>query len=461
MSQKAEKAKAAPLPGCGSCEDSPAKRRGLAARPQRATARTDGEGADAPLGIYAKTAAAPVKGVALVWADTGEETGEVVAYERKGEGFKVHVNSQMARAERYALKAVVNKILPKSRTSKCMRWRVPKQSLQVLKSVEFNKAFYSGLQICASVWDCPICSGKITERRRVELTGAVAVAKGMGWQVMLLTCTVPHGLGDELSPMLDQMMDAWRKTTSNRKGKSVRAAICLEGTVRALEVTDGANGFHPHFHVLLFISSDVTTDTVQEYFRPLWQDACVKAGLPRPSDAHGVRVDDGTYAAAYASKWGIESELTKGHSKKGKHDSMTPWDLLRCYLATKCERSRKRFIIYSEAFKGRRQLYWSNGLKAKLGVGDLTDEELAHQEEERATLLSELTDDQWRAVLHTRSESALLDVAENHPEAFDAFLEGVEGLARASGMPDGPCVAGASGKPVAGPKIGTIEEMTK
>lgn len=123
---------------------------------------------------------------------------------------------------------------------------------------------------------------------------------------------------------------------------------------------------------------------------------------------------------------------------------MTPWDMLRCYLATKCERSRKRFMIYIEAFTGRRQLYWSNGLKAKLGVTDLTDEELAHQEEERATLLSELTDDQWRAVLHTRSESALLDVAENHPDALDSFLEGVEGLARATGMGAGPCVAGAA-----------------
>lgn len=461
MSHPAAGAKAAPLPGCSSCEDHPGRTDARAARPQRATARTDGAGAGAPLGIYAKTASAPANGPALTWADTGEETGEIVPFERKGEGFKPHVSPQMARAERFALKAVVNKFMPASRTAKCMRWRVPKQVVQVLKSLEFNKAFYSGLQVCASVWGCPVCSGKITERRRVELVGAVATAKGMGWQVMLLTLTVPHGLGDELNAMLDNMMAAWRKTSSDRAGKAVRAMIALEGTVRALEVTDGSNGFHPHFHVLLFLSSNVTTETVQNAFRPLWQQACVKAGLPCPSDAHGVRVDDGSYAAAYASKWGIESEVTKGHSKKGKQDSMTPWDMLRCYLATKCERSRKRFMIYIEAFTGRRQLYWSNGLKAKLGVSDLTDEELAHQEEERATLLSELTDDQWRAVLHTRSESALLDVAENQPDALDAFLEGVEGLARATGMGAGPCVAGAAPKTVRGPKIGQTEETTK
>ena len=113
-------------------------------------------------------------------------------------------------------------------------------------------------------------------------------------------------------------------------------------------------------------------------------------------------MDDGSYAAAYASKWGLESEMTKGHAKKGKHDSMTPWDMLRCYLATKCERSRKRFMVYIEAFTGRRQLYWSNGLKAKLGVGEVSDEELVHEQKEDAGVLAELTDEQWAGAVRGR-----------------------------------------------------------
>ena len=122
----------------------------VARRGQRLRVRAPGDGA-AALGIYAKTASAPAKGPSLTWADTVEETGEIVPFERKGEGFKPHVSPQMARAERFALKAVVNKFMPASRTAKCMRWRVPKQVVQVLKSLEFNKAFYSGLQVCASV----------------------------------------------------------------------------------------------------------------------------------------------------------------------------------------------------------------------------------------------------------------------------------------------------------------------
>lgn len=398
---------------------------GRARTPAAERGRTAAAGA---LGIYAKTASAPP----LAWVDVldeaGERTGEVLPFRHTDDGLKPYVSPQAARAERYMLKSVVNRILPRSRTSKCHRWRVPKQSLRVLRSIEHGKAFYAGLQVCGSVWLCPVCGAKITERRRGELVAAVGTAKAMEWQVMLLTLTVPHGMGDDLKAMLDQMMLAWRKTSSTRAGAKVRGAIGLEGTVRVLEVTDGENGFHPHFHVLLFLSSDVTTAGVEDLFRPLWQDACVKAGLPRPSDKHGVRVDDGSHAAAYASKWGLESEMTKGHTKKGNRGSMTPWDMLRDVLANRSERSSKRFAVYADAFHGRRQLYWSNGLKSKLGVQDFTDEEIAAYQEDQAHVLAELTDDQWRAVLSSKCEAAVLDIAENNPGGLVEFLSGLVGI---------------------------------
>lgn len=403
------------------------------ARPQ--LARTHGGERESLLGTYAKTASAPN----LTWADTGDGTGEIVPFARLGgTDLKPFKDPQSVRAERFALKSVVNRLLPQSKTAKCMRWRIPKQHLQVLKSKRHNKAFYSGLEVCARVWTCPVCCAKVSERRRMELISATAAAQALGWQVQLATLTVPHGLGDNLDQMLDMMMVAWRKCSSTRSAAKWRQCIGLEGTVRALEVTDGLNGFHPHFHVLLFINSPVTTADVQQGLAPLWQDACVKAGLPRPSDAHGVRVDDGSYAAKYASKWGLESEMTKGHSKTGKKDSLTPFDLLRRVLSLKCERSALRFQIYAEAFAGRRQLYWSNGLRAKLGLNaaEKTDEELAHEQEEPAGQVAELTDDQWRAILRTKSEAAVLNVAETNPDHFHAFLEGVVAMAKA--MPPPP-----------------------
>ena len=356
-----------------------------------------------------------------------EETGEIITYQVTDKGKKIYKTPQQSRAERYALKSVVNAIFPKSQTAKCYRLKIPNQQVQILKAPDYNKAHYSGLTRCSSVWWCPLCAAKISERRRAELVAAVAVAKSMGWQVLLMTLTVPHGLGDDVKLILDQMLNAWRKMTTSRAGKALKAMLGIEGTIRGLEVTDGDNGFHPHFHVLVFAQPTFTVNSFQAGYLPLWQDACVKAGLPRPSDERGLKVDDGAKADKYVTKWGLEEEMTKGHTKTSKSKSgMTPWDMLRDVLKNDSQRSRARFAIYATAFKGRRQLYWSNGLKARLGVTETTDEELNAIEEEHAAVLAELTDNDWRAVLWARCEASLLDMAENNPKDIPVFLKALK-----------------------------------
>ena len=359
--------------------------------------------------------------------EVDHETGEIITYQVTDKGKKIYKTPQQNRAERYALKSVVNAIFPKSRTAKCYRLKIPHQFVQILKAPDYNKAHYSGLTRCSSVWWCPLCAAKISERRRAELVAAVAVAKAMGWQVLLMTLTIPHGLGDDVKVILDQMLNAWRKMTTSRAGKALKAMLGIEGTIRSLEVTDGDNGFHPHFHVLVFAQPTFTVNSFQSGYLPLWQDACVKAGLPRPSDERGLKVDDGAKADKYVTKWGLEEEMTKGHTKVSKSkNGMTPWDLLRDVLKNDSERSRARFAIYATAFKGRRQLYWSNGLKARLGVTETTDEELNGIEEEHAAVLAELTDKDWQAVLWARCESSLLDMAEDTPKEIPAFLKALK-----------------------------------
>lgn len=355
------------------------------------------------------------------------ETGEVrTLHQVKGEWIDLPDHRKL-RAERWALKASAHRLLPADhRTTKCHRWRVPKQEIQVLRGGDHGRAFYKGLQVCASVWCCPVCASKISERRRVELVGAVATAKAMDLKVYLLTLTVPHGLGDDVKVMLAGMAKAWAKMNQGRPGVENRQRVGLVGTVRALEVTHGANGFHPHFHALLFLDTDLAPDQVQAAFSPLWQKVAVRSGLPMPSDLHGCRVDDGEKAAAYVSKgagWGLESELTKGHLKRGKKGSRTPWDLLRdCSEGDR--NAGSLFSVYADAFHGRRQLYWSNGLKKRLAVQDCTDEEIAHQEDEQAAqLLARITEPQWKAVRSLHFESVVLDLAESSPEGLRQFLE--------------------------------------
>ena len=71
------------------------------------------------------------------------------------------------RVERYALQAVARDILPKSRTALCLRTRIKGgDGVGVWKCDHSGTAHYSGLIVCGSVWTCPVCGAKISEKRR-------------------------------------------------------------------------------------------------------------------------------------------------------------------------------------------------------------------------------------------------------------------------------------------------------
>ena len=365
------------------------------------------------------------------------ETGEILVFEYTKTAERPYKTFQETRAYRYFLKSALSDFLEYPRVLRCSRYLLPaafgkEPTVQVLKSREHQKCHYAGLQRCGSPWGCPVCAPKISERRKVEVKAAMITAKAMGWGVVLMTCTIPHGIGDDVNQLRANMASAWRRMTTGRAGKAVRQKISLEGTIRAIEVTHGDNGFHPHFHVLLFTSKPVPCSAIQYLFLPSWQDACIKSGLGRPSDERGLDVRNGDQASEYVSKgafgleksfWGLESELTKGQTKLSKSKTgSTPFGLLEKYALTGCDVSKRLFQVYFSAFKGSRQLYWSNGLKAKLAVIDYTDEELLAKEDDECSVLAELTLTQWKAVLSSRCEGALLDIAERDPLSVPAFL---------------------------------------
>ena len=374
----------------------------------------------ASLGIYAGNPSPPPSGVDF-------DTGEILKPSRD------HRNS---RAERFILKASAGRLLPKdSRTSKCMRWTVPNRTRDVVYSTKRERASYQGLQVCASPWVCPVCSAKISERRREEVAQAIAGAQALGLVVYLLTLTFPHGLGDDLGVIVEQALKAYSKLFSGKAGAKLRERIGLDGTIRAMEVTHGENGFHPHFHVLLFLDPGkaVTPEYVHSQIAPRWQSVCVSTVLPSPSIERGCRVDGGDKAAQYVTKgsnWGLESEVTKGQSKvaKGKK-GRTPFALLRDY-AEGDKQAGGLFVRYAEVFQGKRQLVWSNGLKRRMAVVDFTDEELANKADDFPTvLLATISDEQWKVIYRRRWETVVLDLAETAPDQLHSFLDALKGPA--------------------------------
>jgi hypothetical protein len=116
------------------------------------------------------------------------------------------------------------------------------------------------------------------------------------------------------------------------------------------------------------------------------------------------------------SVWGIAQEISKGHIKNGREGGRTPFALLNDYATDGDKRAGALFVEFVRQFHDRRQLSWSKGLRKKLLDQDqeATDQELAEQIQEEATLLGTLTLEQWRRVLAARRKDTrglLLEVA--------------------------------------------------
>lgn len=353
------------------------------------------------------------------------------------------ISPEQSRATRWALKSVVNEIMPSSRTEKCMRRQAPmpghglaKIGVKVQK--ETCKAFYTGLMACGSVWTCPVCAAKVSERRRNELRDALNIARQFGYQVNFVTLTNPHGIGDDLKEMRDKQKKALNKMSSGRSSvKSQLANLNIEsfGYIRATEITHGLNGWHPHFHIILF-TSKCEFDTIKEIYLPKWQSSCEAVGLPRPSDEHGCDVQDGSKAADYAAKWGLEDEMTKANTKLTRKKGKSPWGLLRCVLDANDEdyspeRATNLFRVYARCMKGSRQLHWSVGLRKLLVMAEeITDEQLVLLEtEDPSVLLTTIAPDTWKIIRHFKYEAHILSAAEaTYKNKVNLLLPVIENL---------------------------------
>lgn len=375
------------------------------------------------LGTNAKYSPTPQK----VDPDTGEILG---------------LDPMETRVQRFILQSVARSLFDNktSRLNKCLRLRTAHQDVQVWKSTEHKTTHYKGLQTCGSVWRCPVCSAKIAERRRIEIRQAMDAHRAVGGCVNLLTLTCPHQVKDNLADLLAKQAKALHSFWRDREVNRILSEMGTIGQIRNLEATHGRlsdqnNGWHPHYHILMFqgIGVDLTRFDppqmgdwqVRLYLR--WAARCKAAGLGEPSYAHGLKLDDGSKADKYMAKWGLEDEMTKGHTKKALHGE-TPFDLLRAVLADKEDKQAAAlFIEFAQTFEGKRQLHWSRGLKKLYLVAEKSDEALAAETDDKARLLGMLTVDQWRDVLAVDGRAVVLQVASSGGWlAVEAYLASIK-----------------------------------
>ncbi|MFN4231364.1 protein rep [Parvibaculum sp.] len=239
-------------------------------------------------------------------------------------------------------------------------------------------AHFRGVETCGSIWTCPVCASKIATKRTAEveaLCDAHVSAKG---GLYMATLTLRHKAFQKADALRWQVSRAWEKTQQGGAWVRLKADLGIIGTVRALEVTHGASGWHPHLHVLLFtgeLLSDARRDALEKALFARWESAVKRVGGTCDRKAFHLREASSAGAgAAYVAKWGAGQEIAKGAHKDAAGRSV--WDLLKA--SEHDARAGRLFVEFATAFKGARHLTYARGLREWYGLRDpASDEELA------------------------------------------------------------------------------------
>jgi hypothetical protein len=315
------------------------------------------------------------------------------------------------------------------RVGRCGRVRIADA---VTVHVKDGRAHFSGIETCGSIWTCPVCATKISAKRRLEVGTAITGHWGAGGEVYMMAFTAAHYRGQGLKSLKGRITRAWSKLKAGAPWKRIKERFGLSGDIRALEVTwTTANGWHPHIHVLLFIDrrlSDVDRIKLQAWLFGRWNAIVMREGAP-PCNHRLFRLErcaTPEAAGEYVAKWGAEYEMTHLHSKRAKGGGMSPWDMLDL-IGRGGDHARRLFREFADAMKGARHLTWSQGLKARYGVDEVTDEEAA-EEDGAAPIALTVAGKDFDVIHHKGRAVSILEAAEEGGQpAVIALVEALTG----------------------------------
>lgn len=358
---------------------------------------------------------------------------------------------------RFALQAKARELLPDHRVGWCLRrFRAGNTKIGVVHAKSRGSAYFDGLMRCGRVWVCPVCASKIAETRRAELSTLLLEAREVvlgytseapeyypRWFLTMLTFTIQHRPEESAADVLARIDRAWQRYYSGGWAQGFRKRFYIVGTIRALEMTHGADGWHPHLHLLQFHDS-----YLREQFAtaPLYHPSQPEMlGLARDHWSHsagkvggyahslfGVALTVGEVAnypiksdaEREMKRWGMSSEITKQTVKRGRGESRSLTDLL-IDAAKGDDLAAKFWIEGTNALAGHKQIEPSKGLWTMLGRKLKSDEEAAEDEAEASDeVLALLTWEQWKIVLLADARGDVLDIASmGDADALWSYLE--------------------------------------
>ena len=305
---------------------------------------------------------------------------------------------------------LLNKVqeLLKDTNSRVLNCQKTIGKIEIQRSGEVSRL--GGVMACGSVWLCPVCSQRIA----FERCEMIRKASQSGFNMFLITATLQHNKSDPLSDLLEGLKEALRKLKQGRWWKDFRERFGVEAYVSSYEITYGSNGWHPHSHILIFVSKEIDIDDFWQRLKEKYVKVVSKVGQ-YASLYHGLDVKEADEnAGEYLTKWSLGSELTGQFSKSGK--SLTFWDLV--------EREKKSLVIeYAQATYGLKSLTWSHGAKDLLGVKDFEVE----KPDDWVTVAS-VSDVLWKVIKSQALQGVVLRLAvlDDNGQTLNNYLDDLE-----------------------------------
>lgn len=309
-------------------------------------------------------------------------------------------NRVVRRRDRWANRALMWRVSSLRRLRHCGRVTQSKAAGVTIRERD-GVAGFAGLQHCGSVWSCPVCSASILAHRALEIGSVLGQAVASGHQLGFVTFTMRHRRSQPLKTLWAAAAKAWRRSISGEVWTAEKDAHGVVGWVRVWEVTDGRNGWHVHVHFVVVLEPGRTADDLEALAAGMygrWSAGLVSAGLEAPKMVgQKWRLVSGDQASDQLAEYlfkvagngdgqarSLGLELTHTQPGRARDDLKTRpvWSIFDEFTATGDADALARWHEWEAGSKGRRQVGWSKGLRARFApeLEELTDEEIAERE---------------------------------------------------------------------------------
>ena len=249
-------------------------------------------------------------------------------------------------------------------------------------------ANFHNIVTCKSKHVCPVESPSIAAVEAKYIQEAIKKCRVEGNDVYMLTLTFRHNNMMSLKYCMDKFHEAlqlfWKSGSVRRFYNDY-----FFGRITSLEVTwNEKTGWHVHEHILLFgerglMGSDFG---IGSFFAYRWCYALERVGLS------GVEAVASQFQSASAVKdylVKMSLELTMQHFKEGRAGGhYTPFQILDM-SENPNDKWADLWREFYLATKGKRVVVWSDGLKARYGIKDKSDDEIADEANEDLEALVE------------------------------------------------------------------------